>query len=178
MNMPRHAPNWARSTHYRKLDNRDKVITMPITNDGIWEGDLSFFDVLDGKVKTLPARSAVALDDDAAVRRFIGISTQTYPVAHHIRPDRQPGDTELQAVFFIGDVIARLIMMGGEAIDFFTPVYPSSTPRLYTTVAAGRTEPIGYVIIDVGEGKIARATSEGEEVSILLRKSYILNISG
>lgn len=174
MTMPANAPDWARTTHYRKLDNNDKVVTMPIHSDGIREGDLGYYNASTKKVLTLPARSNDAAADDLIAQNFFGISTQTYPISHHARPAGQPGDTNLRAVFYIGDVIARLIMTAGEAIDHYTPVYPSATARLFTTVAAGRTEPIGHVVIDVGEGKTARTTSSGEEVSVVLRKSYIL----
>lgn len=149
--------NFARTTNYRKLDHDSMVIVLEIDPTLTYaEGSPCY---LDGKVaKPIPANA-----DDTIVSKYCGLAQASNPVKYH-------GPIKKMA-FYIGDVIARLFMHGGEAIDAFTQVFAGDETGVVTVTAGTNTEALGHVILDAEEFKVARNTFEGEEVSILLRPS-------
>lgn len=160
--------NFARTTTYRKLDHDAQVIVLNIDPTvTIAEGTPCYWDATNKVAKPIPATSGVGATDDAIVAAYVGIAQGTNPVKYH-------GSTKKMS-FYIGDVIARLYMHTGMAIDMMTPVFQADEIGV-ANVAAGvgpaeRTKALGHVILDAEEFKVARTTTEGEEVSILLRAS-------
>lgn len=149
--------NFPRTTHYRKLDHDSMVIVLTIDPTlNYAEGVPCYLD--GGVAKPIPANA-----DDAIVSKYCGLAQATNPVRYH-------GPIKKMA-FYIGDVIARLFMHGGEALDHFTPIFAGDEVGVITVAAAARTEALGHVILDAEEFKTARNTFEGEEVSVLLRPS-------
>lgn len=164
------ALNFARTTHYRKLDHDSMVIVLPVDpNLEYAEGVPCYWDASAKVAKPIPAKSGTPATDDAIVAAYCGLAQASSPVAHHSRNGSQLGLTKM--AFYIGDVIAKCFMHAGNAIDHLTPVFQSDEVGVTEVAAASRTEALGHVFIDVEEYKTARTTAEGEEVSTLLRPS-------
>jgi hypothetical protein len=154
--------NFPRTTHYRKLDHDSMVIVLNIDPTVEYaEGTPCYWDAANGVAKPIPASDTVT---DVMIEAYCGLAQNTNPVKYHAPIKKM--------AFYIGDVIARLFMHAGENIDHFTPVFPGDQIGV-TSVAPsmGVTKPLGHVILDAEEYKVARATLEGEEVSTLLRQS-------
>lgn len=160
------ALNFARHTAYRKLDHDSMVIVLPIDSTLTYsEGLPLYWDATAKVVKPMPASDADHAVNDPIVAAYVGLATQTNPIAHN------PKKLTKMAVY-IGDVIARLFMHTGEALDHFKKVYLGNEIGVVTvTPVADTTEALGNVVIDVDEYKVARTSFEGEEVSVLLRPS-------
>lgn len=157
--------NFARTTHYRKLDHDSMVIVLPIDPNGSYlEGAPCYWDATAKVAKMIPAASGVGATDDAIAEMYLGLALATNPVAHHPKPIKK-------MAFYIGDVIAKMLMHSGESIDWFTALFAADMTGAVTTTVGGRTIPLGHVIIDAEEFKVARTTFEGEEVSTLMRPS-------
>lgn len=157
--------NFPRTTHYRKIDHESMVVVLAIDPSIAYsEGCPCYWDAAAKVAKPIPADAG-----DAIVEMYCGLATQTSPVTHH------PRGALTKMSFYIGDVIAKLFFHGGEALDHFTPIFAGNEVGVGTiTVAAGgvdRTIPLGHAFIDVEEYKKPRNTTEGEEVSVLLRPS-------
>lgn len=149
--------NFARTTNYRKLDHESMVMVLAIDPTVEYkEGSPCYLD--GGVAKPIPANA-----DDTITSKYCGLALASNPVKYH-------GPIKKMA-FYIGDVIARLFMHAGAAIDHFTQVFAGDETGVVTVTAGARTEALGHVILDAEEFKVARTTTEGEEVSILLRPS-------
>jgi len=163
--------NFARNTAYRKIDHDSMVIVLAIDpNLKYAEGIPCYWDATAKVAKPIPAKSATPAADDAIVAAYCGLAQGSSPVAHHLRAD---GLGLTKMAFYIGDVIAKMFMHAGNAIDMFTPVFQGNEPGVTEILPGGdtRAEALGHVILDVEEFKVARTTAEGEEVSTLLRPS-------
>jgi hypothetical protein len=166
------ALNFARTTHYRKLDHDSMVIVLPVDpNLEYAEGVPCYWDAAAKVAKPIPAKSGNAAADDAIVAAYCGLAQASSPVTHHMRAGKLLGLTKM--AFYIGDVVAKLFMHAGQAIDHFTPVFQGDEVGVSEILpgADARVESLGRVIIDVDEYKQPRTTAEGEEVSTLLRPS-------
>ncbi len=160
--------NFARTTTYRKLDHDSMVAVMEIDPDAdINEGTPCYFDAADGLVKPIPAKSGTAATDDAIAEKYVGIAQGTNPVAHHMPRTRKSNKMS----FYIGDAIVKMFFHAGNAIDKFTDVFAGDEVGVGEVAVASRTESLGKVFIDVEEFKVAHTTTEGEEVSVLMRPS-------
>lgn len=159
--------NFARTTTYRKLDHDSMAMVMEIdpTLD-IAEGTPCYYDAVTKTVKPIPAKSGVAATDDAIVAKYVGIAQGTTPVAYS-----HPGQRAKKMSFYIGDAIVKMFFHSGNAIDKFTDVYQGDEVGVGEVAVASRTESLGKVVIDAEEFKVAHTTTEGEEVSVLMRPS-------
>ena len=128
--------NFPRTTNYRKLDHESMVITLNIdpTID-IAEGTPCYFDKVAKVAKPIPADA-----DDAIIVNYCGLALGTNPVKYHAPIKKMS--------FYIGDVIARLFMHTGEAIDQFNPVFAGNELGVTPVAAGARTEALGHVIVD------------------------------
>lgn len=172
------ALNFPRNTAYRKLDHDSMVIVLPVDpNLNYAEGVPCYWDATAKLAKPIPAKSATPATDDAIVAGYCGLAQASSPVAHHIRDGKMLGLKQM--AFYIGDVIAKMFMHAGQAVDMFTPVFQGDEVGVSEVLPGGdtRTEALGHVILDVEEYKAARTTAEGEEVSTLLRPSIFKNRS-
>jgi len=126
------------------------------------EGTPCYFDKVAGVAKPIPSTATATT---AMIEAYCGLAQNTNPVKYHAPIKKMS--------FYIGDVIARLFMHAGETIDHFTPVFPGDQIGVTTISdnAGAFTAPLGHVILDAEEFKVARTTFEGEEVSTLLRPS-------
>lgn len=161
---------FGRTTTYRKLDHDSKVLVLPVDSTiTIMEGCPCYWDSAAKVAKPIPVASGVPATDDAIAAMYCGIAQASTPVNQFMRAGVALGLTKMS--FYIGQAIVKVFYHVGEAVAWFTPVYAGDQIDVFTATVASRTEPLGYFIIDVDEYKIARTSTEGEEVSTLMRKS-------
>ena len=151
-------PSFARNTIYKKIGPDSSAIVLPVddTVASIKEGTPCYWDAT--------AKIAKPITLDAHVPFYCGIAQSTVPVTHHTRQKKKMS-------FYIGDCIVKLTFPAADALLHFAPVYIGATDTSGTITPGGKTEVLGHVYIEVDEFKAERTTTDGEEVTVLMRPS-------